>query len=563
MRKWWKRSLALSLGLLAGGAAGAEPVPAVQLARPVIAADGPRPPAASLDRPVPLRGAAPVAGPAVVDPSLRPTAYSNPSDVPPPVIRAQAPDPSSPRPMPAGPDAPPIAATPVPATPATATVWRRHPDMPQSPGSPPDPAPPAPPAAPGTSVVASAGPAMPQAPATVAGAPAVTGAVWSLFHGGACDPCSGGCASCPADCCDGGGCGCTFGDRFYVTGEYLLWWIRTSNTPPLVTRGSAGDAVPGALGLPGTTVLFGGRGVEDNPMSGGRLNLGYWFGDQHLLGLDFGAFILGEQGKNFSATSFGNPILARPIINAATGMETTELVAGPGVLAGNVSVTTRSRLWGYEANLRSNLFCGQVCGLDYYVDGILGYRALGLDESLNVNESLVVVGGPSAGQQFAINDGFNTTNRFYGGQLGFLSQFRKGRWVIDLNTKVALGPTQEMVRVNGATAITPLGGTTTTFPGGLLALTSNIGRHTRDEFTWVPEMGLNVGYQWTDHVRFFVGYDILYWSNVVRPGNQIDRTVNTNLLPPAVGGGPNRPAFTFNTSEFWAQGVTFGVEFKY
>ena len=49
----------------------------------------------------------------------------------------------------------------------------------------------------------------------------------------------------------------------------------------------------------------------------------------------------------------------------------------------------------------------------------------------------------------------------------------------------------------------------------------------------------------------------------MRPGEQIDRTVNTNQLPPAVGGGPARPMFQNNATDFWAQGVNFGVEFKY
>ena len=75
--------------------------------------------------------------------------------------------------------------------------------------------------------------------------------------------------------------------------------------------------------------------------SGGRFTAGYWFGDQHLFGVEVGAFFLGQQGKNFSATSMGNPILTRPFVDATTGAETTELVAGPGVLAGTVSVSAQ------------------------------------------------------------------------------------------------------------------------------------------------------------------------------------------------------------------------------
>ena len=97
-----------------------------------------------------------------------------------------------------------------------------------------------------------------------------------------------------------------------------------------------------------------------------------------------------------------------------------------------------------------------------------------------------------------------------------------------------------------------LGGAAQAFNGGLLALPSNIGRYDRDVFSWVPELGVTIGYQCTDHWKLFVGYNVLYWSSVVRPGEQIDRTVNANQLPPPVGGGPNRPLFTFNANDFAA-----------
>jgi hypothetical protein len=561
MTKWWKRSLALSLGLVAGGVRAADPVPAVQIERPVIATAGPAP-AASLSRPVLLL--APQAGmaPAVVDQSLRPIAYSNVADQPSFVIRGQAPDANTPKPMPPGPADP----TSTGANPPSQSIWHRSP-VAQTTSNHTDPAPLA---SGGAAIVASAGPAIAASANTGASsttptpAPAIAGPAWTLLHGCYADICGNTCSA-SADCCNdcSNDCCCTFSDRWYVEGEYLLWWIKGSKTPPLVTRGSAGDPIPGAIGLPGTTVLFGGGSVEDNPLSGGRLMAGYWFGDEHLLGIEAGGFFLGQQGKNFTATSTGTPILTRPFIDALTGTETTELVAGPGVLAGTVNVQTRSKLWGYEANLRSNLFAGHYCGCDYFVDGIVGFRGLGLDETLDVNESLAVIGGTSAGQQFTINDHFGTQNRFYGGQLGLLSEVRCSRWIFDLNAKVALGSTTEMVAISGSTGITPLGGATQTFNGGLLALPSNIGRYDRDVFTWVPELGVTVGYQCTDHWKLFVGYNILYWSSVVRPGEQIDRTVNPNQLPPAVAGGPNRPLFTFNASDFWAQGVNFGVEFKY
>jgi hypothetical protein len=100
-------------------------------------------------------------------------------------------------------------------------------------------------------------------------------------------------------------------------------------------------------------------------------------------------------------------------------------------------------------------------------------------------------------------------------------------------------------------------------PGGFLALPTNMGHFDRDHFAVVPEFGLHFGYQVTDHVRAFAGYTFLYWDNVVRPGNQIDLTVNPSQVPPHTLVGAPRPAFAFQGSDFWAQGLDFGLEFRF
>jgi hypothetical protein len=45
----------------------------------------------------------------------------------------------------------------------------------------------------------------------------------------------------------------------------------------------------------------------------------------------------------------------------------------------------------------------------------------------------------------------------------------------------------------------------------------------------------------------------------------VNLAVNQNQLPPPVTPltGPAQPAFHFTGSEYWAQGATFGLEFRY
>ena len=78
-------------------------------------------------------------------------------------------------------------------------------------------------------------------------------------------------------------------------------------------------------------------------------------------------------------------------------------------------------------------------------------------------------------------------------------------------------------------------------------------------------LGVNIG----DNVRVYVGYEILWLNNVARPGDQIDRNINTTQVGPGPGGivptltGPALPVALFRTTDFWAQGLNFGVEVRY
>jgi hypothetical protein len=370
--------------------------------------------------------------------------------------------------------------------------------------------------------------------------------------------------------------GCYPGNCFYARGEYLLWWTKGSPTPPLITQGTVaqGMVAQGAL-IPGTTVIFGGSDIAADLRQGGRFTAGYWFTDDHLIGIEGRFFFLGDLNSPFLATSNGNPPLARPV--DLLGTPGRELIAGNqltnGVvssLAGSVAVGTTSSFWGAEANLRTNL----MCGCNYFVDIIAGFRTMGLDEALSVNESLMVINTtpnvPGAnGTSFFINDTFATKNRFYGGQLGTEAELRWGRWTLGADVKLGLGVTEQTANINGFTTTIPgpggIGGGTNV--GGLLTrpgVAGNIGHHFRDQFSVVPEVGLNLGYQLTKHVRVFVGYNFLYWTNVARPGGQIDLTVDPSQ---AFGqnnpNGANRPTFNFHNSEFWAQGVNLGMEIRW
>jgi hypothetical protein len=368
--------------------------------------------------------------------------------------------------------------------------------------------------------------------------------------------------------------GCALGDRWeepsagpgrlWVSGGHLLWWIRDSRVPPLVTASPVASA--GILGQPGTTVLFGGR-IDNEERSGGRFRAGFWIDDRQTAGIEGSYFFLGSRSVNFTAggPGAGSAVIARPFFNAVTGAEDSELVSVPGVLNGTVGVSLSSRLQGAELNGVCNL----CCGCRGRVDFLGGFRYLQLDEGLGITENLTVDPGVpiTGGTAFGVSDQFSTHNRFYGGQVGARAEIRRGDFFVNVRAQVALGCTHQVVDVAGSTVIAPPGQAPTVGNGGLLAQPTNSGHFTRDRFAVVPEVGVNAGYQVTEHLRAFVGYSFLYWSNVARPGDQIDRAVNPTQLPVAGATsqliGPARPAPVLRDTDFWAQGINFGVEIRY
>jgi hypothetical protein len=370
-----------------------------------------------------------------------------------------------------------------------------------------------------------------------------------------CPPSWGTGGACLAPSLDGAG------DRFWGGGEYLLWWVKDGPLPvPLVTTGDPLDPIPGALGQPGTRVLLGDHGLDFGTFSGLRVTVGGWLDDDRTWGAEGIGFLLEHRLTGFAAGSdpAGNPPLYVPVFRSELGREGSFVISDPQlILAGRLAIDATTRLWGAEFNVYRNLSRSRNLSLD----ALAGFRYLDLEESLNLNAPL---NDPLFDIQETVAERFVTRNQFYGGQLGGRVSFRQGALAVDLVGKVALGSSHEVIDIAGATTLAGSGAATPgTFAGGILTQPSNIGRRAHDEFAVVPQVQVKLGYDIFPSLRATVGYDFLYWDDTVRPGNQIDRVVNQtqSLGGPLVG--PARPLPLANHSDFWAQGVSFGLEFRY
>ncbi len=377
---------------------------------------------------------------------------------------------------------------------------------------------------------------------------------------------------------------------FWFDADYMLGWIKPDHLPgPLVTTGSGLDTNPATLGQPGTAILFG-NSLSYTTMSGIKAEAGVFLDHDNVFSLDIGGFYFFPSRITFRANSdaLGNPIIARPFNDLATGAERAELDSFPTAFpaapffpaSGGSEVDSKSELYGFEVNGRIHSYSYDRLHLDF----LGGFRYLNLTEGLSIEDqttilqpnTITILNNGIPGNVLTDFDSFNTSNTFYGLQIGARAQWDQDWFFVRAFGKIAAGATQEKVTINGGTSLynTPVGTETTS--GGVLALPSNIGSYSRTVVGFVPEAGLTIGANITSWMRLTAGYSVLYWNAVARPGNEIDRNANSTQIPGDANYGQTLspitgqalattpgPLFHFNDSSFWLQTLNFGLEFHY
>jgi len=354
--------------------------------------------------------------------------------------------------------------------------------------------------------------------------------------------------------------------RYWETFEYLLWWPRAASLPPLLIA-NRGPEAP-RLGGPNTQMLIGGRSINAPDVSGGRFTLGVSANESETLGFAVSYLFLGTRTVETSFTDVGNPRprqLARPIINAYTGEETSIPIAVPGEFSGRLEASSSIRATGWELSGVANLHATPSLRLN----AIAGYRYFQLNEGLRIDQYSLIpsrAGWPSV--LGIMSDQFDTHNRFHGGQFGLQADFTAGPIFVEATGKVGLGQAVGVARISGQTVtLTPgLAMPVQYYPNGVLGQISNTGRATRSAFAILPEAALRIGYRFRDRSRFYVGYNFLYLNEALRPGDQVDRTIDAGQVPLILRGnniGSDRPVLPLNSTDFWVQGLSFGLEYRY
>ena len=375
---------------------------------------------------------------------------------------------------------------------------------------------------------------------------------------------SGPQADCVDPCWDGtcgpGAYGACQGWTCWGSFEFLLWWRKSQELPPLVTTSPEGTAadVAGVLGEPDTQVLYPTESQNGDARAGGRLTVGVWFDPCESAGLGARLYSLGETTSTFDADNDTYVILARPFYNLTLDAPDADLVVFPAFTTGGISVSNTTRVGGGDIFLRRLLLREDCRRLDL----IAGYQFAKIDSDLLITSnrrSIRQEGSIPFGTVIQMYDLFDTTNRYNAGEIGFLGEYDRGDITWSLLAKVGLGSMKQQTQIAGGTTTAIPGQPVTATNQGLLALGTNSGVYEQNKFTVSPELQLTAAYHLNDAIDLTVGYSFIYWNHVAQPGPQIDEVINTTQINGTLDGAP-RPAYPNQDSDFFVQGLSVGIQ---
>ena len=375
------------------------------------------------------------------------------------------------------------------------------------------------------------------------------------------------------------------GSRWYASGEYLLWQVKGAPlSVPLVSTGPNVVERAGWITSPDVTILYGapggaaagGNDTQQFPWgSGARVKLGYWLDDAQRMAIEAGGFLLAQRSAGFAMSSdaSGSPVINVPVNNTILyspipGFFTFPGENGyppalPGQLAGAISINNTLRLFGAEA-------AGVVTlqrSPGWHVSALIGARYLDLYERFDLwATSAGVPGSRFVGLSGSVSDLFETQNHFLGLMLGLHGGTSWGPFSIEATGRVAFGGNYKQLTVAGAyTSVNFPNAGMNSGPYGIFAQPANSGSFSSTDFAIVPEAQVKLGYDLTPSLRLSVGYDFLYISDVIRPGDQLNHSLPKGQIFQQGGSATSltSPTPLFERTNFYAHGFNVGLTARF
>jgi len=409
--------------------------------------------------------------------------------------------------------------------------------------------------------------------------------------------------------------------RVWASADFLAWEIPNAHLPALASTLPVGVIVadttnefrpplpPPALqtipnfapvSIESAPTFADGNTLRSGVQLGARLSAGVWLNPEETFGLDTSFFFISNRTTGFHSSTgnsldqfllnfpFNSNVFVQTTTTTATTPPTTTttttlLQSFPTFVvrqtSANLLGTSSKGMWGGEINARcvwdpadaKDPFIG------YQVSGLAGFRYLDFHENLDVVNAVQLFLPPGfqdvngLGQPLNTNlptnisystaDGIRTGNQFYGGQVGIDCSWYLAQLLGDISIKAGLGVMHQTVDILGTIQ---MNGTST--PGGLLSSPLDQGPHGSNRIAVVPEIDAKLGYQILPSLRAFIGYDFLFLSSVVRPGDQVG--LSSSNIQASVAGttsqiSVSQPTFRSNTTTLTVNGINFGMEFRY
>lgn len=305
--------------------------------------------------------------------------------------------------------------------------------------------------------------------------------------------------------------------KSWVDLEYLVWWprpLQVSNRPMIAGNGS--PTIDQTANYP--------------EASGGRFRYGWSLNSRRTAGMEVVYTFLGPRS------------VARHDLTSQMAWAKSWAEVGPPPPGQFYSVSS-VRVSGWEVHGVGNLIHTE----HFRLDSLAGYRYLEVNEGTRA-EGLALLPDNEIMAAYRQQDG---RNRFHGGQFGLSAGVNNGPVFVQVSGKVGIGQTQSTLRQQAELVNGTAGNLTTN------RLAYAEGQDRLNQFAVLPEAAVTFGYQLRSGCRLYMGYNFLLLSEVVRPSEllwyQVPQNGSSTAFYPA----------TQSRTDFWAQGITFGLKCRY
>jgi Putative beta barrel porin-7 (BBP7) len=317
-----------------------------------------------------------------------------------------------------------------------------------------------------------------------------------------------------------------------------------------------------------------GSGLEGLDRVGGRITLGMFLDSARDWSAEVSYFQLETKGTQYTGIAGAQNVQFQTGLNdlvttVTPGTNVTPPVSNnvltPVIFSADFNAriegASSSKFWGIEANVNNRYFTvGQT-----KVSGIYGLRYLDLTIDQTLLQILTV-----GDDRYIVDDAGNQTisttilageyqahNQFYAAQVGLRFDSDFGRFFFNGFGKFAFGAMQQTLLTNEAVVNSDIVIPDNVYPS------STVTRETRTRLAFALEGNLSAGFHITENMSIFAGYNVIVMTRVAQMAGNGAPTSGPGTITIGTPEKPIPVTNIFTEGRYYAQGLNFGLEFRY